>query len=151
MPNTTSLAWPYMFDVARNCVSIIDDNTSIVNRSKLLILTEPTELYNNPTFGVGLKRYLWQYNTENTKSLIKDRIRNQLDEHEPCVDAYETSFADGLMFTGSSDMIGDIENYNKLKMTVGLKTIYKDEIDIILNEADLQQRIDYTQQLLSNN
>ena len=56
---TNSLAWPSMFDVARNKVSVIEDNQSVVNRSKLLILTDPTELYMNPNFGVGLKKYLW--------------------------------------------------------------------------------------------
>ena len=64
---TNSLAWPSMFDVARNKVSVIEDNQSVVNRSKLLILTDPTELYMNPNFGVGLKKYLWQYNTANQK------------------------------------------------------------------------------------
>ena len=59
---------------------------SIVNRSKLLILTEPTELYNNPDFGVGLKRHLFQYNNENQKAIIRDRIVEQLRLHEPCVD-----------------------------------------------------------------
>lgn len=61
---TNSLSFPNMFDVARNKVGVISDNESIVNRSRLLILTEPTELYHNPDFGVGLKRHLWHYNTE---------------------------------------------------------------------------------------
>lgn len=149
MANTTSLAWPSMFDVSRNCVSVIEDNVSVVNRDRLLLLTEPTELYNNPTFGVGLKRYLWQYNTQNTAALIKDRICQQLDEHEPCVDAYDTSFADGLLFTGDGEVTMDAQDYNRLKMTVGLKTIYNDIISIDLNFADLQQRIDYTNAIVN--
>ena len=74
MANTTSLSFPNLFDVARNQVSVTEDVQSVVNRSRLLILTEPTELYNNPDFGVGLKRHIWQYNNDNQKAIIKDRI-----------------------------------------------------------------------------
>ena len=101
MSRTTSLNFPNLFDVSRNKVSVIKDNSSVVNRCRLLILTEPTELYNSPTFGVGLKQYLFQYNNENTKAIIRNRITDQLREHEPCVEADETSFADGLLLTGS--------------------------------------------------
>ena len=69
MASTSSLAFPQMFDVARNTVGVIEDNESVVNRSRLLILTEPTELHMNPDFGVGLKRYIWQYNTDNQKAI----------------------------------------------------------------------------------
>lgn len=80
-----------MFDVARNKVGVLSDNESIVNRSRLLILTEPTELYHNPNFGVGLKRHLWHYNTENEKAILKDRIVEQLRLHEPCCAPDKTS------------------------------------------------------------
>ena len=52
MAETTSLAFPNMFNIATNQVSVIEDTTSVANRTRLLILTEPTELYNNPDFGV---------------------------------------------------------------------------------------------------
>ena len=148
MANTNSLAWPTMFDVARNSVSIIEDNVSVVNRTKLLILTEPTELYNEPTFGVGLKRYLWQYNTANTRSVIQDRIKDQLRIHEPCVDADETHFADGLLFTGDDNASAAV-NYNKLQMTVGLSTIYGDNLDVELHPEDLQSKVDRAQTIYS--
>lgn len=129
---TNSLAFPNMFDIARNSVATYEGNRSIVNRTRLLILTEPTELYNSPTFGVGLKRYLWQYNTTNTKAIIQDRIKNQLREHEPCVVADKTSFSDGLLFTGSTDETGPYADTNKLDMTVGLQSIYEDDSNMKL-------------------
>lgn len=131
--NTNSFAFPKMLDVTRNRVATYEGNRSIVNRTKLLILTNPTELYNSPTFGVGLKRYLWQYNTSNTKAIIQDRIKEQLREHEPYVDADETSFSDGLVFTGDSTSEFDPADYNRLKMTVGLSTIYKDELNVAID------------------
>ena len=145
--HTSSLAWPNMLDVSRNTVAVYDGNRSIVNRTKLLILTEPTELYNSPTFGVGLKRYLWQYNTANTKAIIQDRIKDQLREHEPYVDADKTSFADGLMFTGGGDTDAIYERANQIKMTVGLQTIYKDELDVVVNIEQEQDKMFGTQEV----
>lgn len=134
---TNSWAFPNMFDVARNRIAMLSDNASVVNRTRLLMLTEPTELYNAPTFGVGLKRYLFQYNNDNTRAMIKDRIVNQLDLFEPCVDAQGTEFIDSLPFTGSGD---NVQNYNKLELTVGLKTIFGDTVAV--NMTDLQEIID---------
>lgn len=134
MANTTSIPWPNLFDVARNKLAIIENNASIVNRTKLLILTEPTELYNNPNFGVGLKRHLWQYNTENQKEIIKDCIVQQLKLHEPCVVPDETQFSDGLLFSGTNDPINSAQDYNRLKMTVALKSIYGDTAEININD-----------------
>ena len=127
---TTSLAFPNMINVAGNRVSVKSDKDSVINRVRLLMLTDPTELYNSPDFGVGLKRYLWQYNTANTSALIQDRIVQQLRKYEPCVIADSTSFADGLVF--SPDTVQSM--YNELKMTVGLHTIFEDELSIVLND-----------------
>lgn len=130
---TSSLAWPTMFDVARNRVAVLEDNTSIVNRTKLLMLTDPTEVYNEPNQGVGLKKYLWQYNTDNTKALIQDNIKNQLSLHEPYVAAEKTQFSDGLIFTGSQVDSDIAQNYNQLKMTIAVQTIYGDTANIDFN------------------
>ena len=143
MAETTSLAWPNMFDVARNRVSVYEDNTALVSRTRLLILSEPTSLYNSPEFGVGLARHLWQYNNENQKAIIKDRIVQNLRINEPYVIPDETQFADGLLFTGEVNNFS-AQEYNQLKMTVALKTTYNTEISITLNDSD----ITYTSELL---
>ena len=146
---TTSLSWPNMFDVARNVVSVKTDNASIVSRTRLLLLSDPTELYNDPEFGVGLRKYLWQYNNANTKAIIQDRIVSQLNAREPCVDASKTVFSDGLLYSGSDVDISAV-NYNQLKMTVGLQTIYQDELTVELNSDDVQRRVDAGQQIYSS-
>lgn len=133
MAHTTSWAFPSLFDVARNRVSILDDTESVVNRSRLLMLTEPTELYNSPNFGVGLKRHLFQYNTPNQRAIIKDKIVEQLNIHEPFVDAKETQFADGLLFSGSSGSESSAQEYNQLKMTVSLTCVFGDKAEVTLN------------------
>lgn len=131
MAETTSLSFPKMFNVSGNQVAVLEDSQSVVNRTRLLILTEPTELYNNPNQGVGLKRYLYQYNTDNQKAIIKDKIVEQLRIHEPCVVADDTQFADGLLFTGDSTSIE--QEYNQLKMTVAVKTTFGDTLNVTLN------------------
>lgn len=138
--NTNSIAFPNMFDPVRNQVSIYSGNKSIVNRTRLLILSNPTELYNSPTFGVGLKKYLWQYNTANVRAIIQAKIKDQLKASEPCVDAEKTQFADGLLFTESPD--ADKRNgLNELKMTVGLQTIYNDKVDVAIDLEEERQKL----------
>lgn len=132
MANTTSLKWPNMFDVSRNRVAVVEDNQSVVNRTKLLLLTEPTELFMNPDFGVGLKRHLFQYNTENQKAIIKDRIIKQLRLHEPSVVPEDTVLADGLVFTG--DQNDPEQKYNKLELTCMLATTFGNKLEVNLND-----------------
>ena len=141
MSNTNSWSFPNMLDVTTNKVNIVEDEASVTNRTRLLILTEPTELYNSPNFGVGLKRYLWQYNTDNVRAMIKDRIKDQLTLHEPCVDADATEFSDDLLQEESNQFSS--QEYNRLKMTIGLKTTFggiaqlplDDEIPVWNNEG----------------
>lgn len=132
MSSTNSLSFPTMFDVSRNAVAVADDTASIVSRTRLLILTEPTELYMSPEFGVGLKRHIWQYNNENEKAIIKDRIIQQLKLHEPCVKAEETQITDGLLFTGG-DGAQIEQDFNRMKLTVALATVFGDHAEVTLN------------------
>lgn len=133
MSKTNSIKFPNMIDVARNQVGLYVDNESVINRTRLLFLSDPTSLYNNPTFGVGLKRYLFQYNQPNTFAMIKDRMIDQLREHEPCVEADQTVFSKGLVSEETFNTVNSIEDFNHLKMTVGLKTTYKEEVEVKLN------------------
>lgn len=134
MAYTNSWAWPNIFNVSQNQINIVQDNKSIVSRTRLLILSEPTSLFNSPDFGVGLKRHLWQYNTENQKAIIKDRIVAQLKLNEPSVFPEKTQYANGLLFTGSpSDDIN--QDYNQLKMTVAVVTNYNETLEVTVEDG----------------
>ena len=133
MARTTSIAFPNMFNVTQNKVAVKEDEASIVNRVRLLILSDPTSLYNSPEFGVGLRKYLWQYNTE---AMIQDNIRDQLRVYEPCVNPDQTIFVDGLLFTKSEVEEITAIQFNKIEMTVGLSTIYGDRLEIKLNSEE---------------
>lgn len=135
---TNSINFPNMFDVARNTVSVLHGNESIANRVKLLILTEENEMYNSPQFGVGLKRHLWKYNTDNEKAIIRDRVVDKLRIYEPCCIPDKTEWTDGLIYTETESNAADA---NKLKMSLILYTVYGDQVDIDM--TDLQQVIEY--------
>lgn len=128
MANTTSWHYPTMFDVSRNGMSIASDGQSIVNRVKLMILTEPTELYMSPTYGVGLKKYLFQYKSENLLPLIKDKIIEQLTLWEPCVIPEKTEIRSGLLFTG--DPADNRQDFNTLKFTVILTSRFGETLSV---------------------
>lgn len=136
MALTTSLAFPNMFNISNNSVSVYEDLQSVTNRTRLLLLTSPTELYNSDDFGVGLKNYIWQYNTVNTSAIIQQKIQSQLALHEPCVEADKTIFSDGLQYTsdpttGQSTVVPG----NELDMTVAITTTFKSSASIDLNSA----------------
>ena len=143
--STNSLNFPQMFDVTRNRVTVISDTKSVANRSRLLMLTNPTELYNEPEFGVGLSKYLWQYNSPNVKPMIRDNVAVQLEMYEPMSIPTETEYADGLLFTGDND---SISNPRKLDMTIAIHTKLGTTADIDL--TDLQQIIEKNNSLLSS-
>ena len=137
---TNSWSWPKLFNVAQNKVALLTNENSVVNRSKLLILTEPTEIYNEPEQGVGLKRHLFKYNNENERAILKDRIREQLRLHEPQCNSDHTQFADGLLFTGTpQNEYG--QNFNELNMTVGIETVFGKTVDINLDIDKLDKSL----------
>ena len=142
---TTSISFPNMFDVSRNTVTILKDNESIANRCKLLILTEENEMYNSPNFGVGLRRHLWKYNTDNEKAIIRDRITEKLRIYEPCCIPDKTEYADGLLYTESEQSPIDAD---RLKMTLLIRTIFGNDVKI--DFSDLQQIINYANRQLNN-
>ena len=136
MAETTSLAFPNMFNIAANKVNVLENTNSVANRTRLLILTEPTELYNNPDFGVGLKRHLWKYNNTAERGLVKDRITEQLRLHEPCVYPEKTQYSDGLLFSEDESQNNPLTEHNTMSLTVALQTVFKEEVKIELNPDD---------------
>lgn len=129
--NTNSLAFPNMFNVSQNSVAVKENSQSIANRSRLLIHTEPTELFNNPNFGVGLKKHIWKYNDENQPAIIRDTIVAALKLNEPCVIADKTTVTKDPLISNGSVIVS--QEYNKLRLTVVLVTTFGDTVEVKLN------------------
>lgn len=139
MALTTSLAFPNMFNISNNSVSVYEDLQSVTSRTRLLILTSPSELYNSSDFGVGLKNYLWQYNTANTRAIIEKKIIEQLDQHEPCVVANDTRFSDGLAYSTDPGSSSVSNPSTDLDLTVAVMTIFHSELSVDLNSDSTKQ------------
>lgn len=139
----TSWSWPNMFDVSRNKINLYQDAKSITNRVKLLLLTEPTELYMSPNFGVGLKKYVFRYNNENTPAMIRDELIEQLRLWEPAVIAEQTKVELGT--TQSRNEWSDPETYisqlNSLELTVTLTTSTGEQVSFDVIDSDIHQLI----------
>lgn len=131
----TSFAYPNMFDVARSKVNLYSDTRSITNRVKLLLLTEPTELYMSPNFGVGLRRYMYTYNNDNVIALIRDKLIEQLRLWEPAVIAEETKVTRGLMDETNSQLSTKEAETNVLKLTITLTTGYAEVITFGVDQS----------------
>ena len=50
---------------------------------RIILATEPSERLMLPTFGAGLRRYLFEQNTVETRRLIEEDIRTALERWEP--------------------------------------------------------------------
>jgi phage baseplate assembly protein W len=75
---------------------------------KNLILTSPGENISSPTYGVGLRRYLFEQNTSRTRSLLRNKISSQISQHMPYLNVASISIS------SSAD---EIDN-NSLSITI---------------------------------
>lgn len=134
----TSWSWPNMFDVARNKVGLYSDNAAVISRVKLLMLTEPTEMFMSPNFGVGLKRYLFTYNNDNTIAMIRDKLVEQLRLWEPEVIPERTTVTRGLEYSGKSNEIASASAMTHLELTVRLVTLSGADLKVTITESDIK-------------
>ena len=129
MNATSSWRFPNIFDTVHNQVATLKDSESVVNRTRLLLHTQPTEMFMNLAFGVGLKSDMWKYNNAATRSIIENEIREQLRLYEPCAVPEDTVFNTGLLYTEDATA-GTYADTNEFKMTVSIATTFGDEVDV---------------------
>lgn len=135
----TSIAWPNIFDVSRSKVSLYSNEKSLTNRIKLLLLTEPTELYMEPNFGVGLRKHMFKYNNDNVIAIIQDDLIEQLRLWEPGVIAEDTKVERGPKYSWdptNPEAVSKRMNVLDLKITV--HTIYEQYLELNITNADLK-------------
>ena len=136
---TNSMSWPNMFDVSRGKVNLYMDQKSLVNRIKLLILTDPTELYMVPNFGVGLRKHLFKYNNDNVIALIRDELIEQLRLWEPGVIASATTIERGPKHTWDPANRETVSSrMNVLDLIVTVQTVYAKTISFNIDNTDVR-------------
>tara|TARA_Y100000592_G_scaffold46384_1_gene73653 strand:+ start:40070 stop:40462 length:393 start_codon:yes stop_codon:yes gene_type:complete len=90
----------------------------IMQNLKMVILTAPGERAMDPEFGVGIKKFLFEPNTNSTYADIKSRIVSQVASYLSYLDIIDIAF--------SSDVTGynDIQpNYVKIKIDFKIKPL----------------------------
>ncbi len=68
----------------------------ILQNMKMIVLTSPGERIMDPFFGVGVRRYLFEQNTEATHLKIKTRIKKQIGEYMPFVQIRKVDISSDL-------------------------------------------------------
>lgn len=135
----TSVSWPNMFDVSRGKLSLYSNSRSITNRVKLLLLSEPTELYMEPNFGVGLRKHIFKYNNDNVIALIQDELIEQLRLWEPSVIPEKTKVERGPAHSWNpSDPATVSQRMNTLDLKITIYTIYDEELSFSVTNSDLK-------------
>ena len=61
---------------------------------KMLILTNPGERVMRPSFGVGIKSYLFESYQENVQAQINSKIRKQVETYMPAIQIIKILFDD---------------------------------------------------------
>ena len=65
----------------------------VMQNLKMLLLTSPGERIMDPTFGVGLRRYLFEQNAESVYSQVRVKIRRQVQKYMDFLKITEVKFS----------------------------------------------------------
>lgn len=112
-------------------VSIVYHETLVKQNLKNLLLTVPGEKTGDLNFGVGLRRYLFLQNTEETSDSIKTRIYEQVARYMPYVNIAGVVIIrgdDAAQEAGTNPNLLTIKLYYNIKSTLG--TVQSDEVVI---------------------
>lgn len=82
---------------------------------KMVLYTEPGERVFDPQFGVGIKRFLFQPDVEQTRTEIRNRINQQIAKYLPYVNIINISFSSKVVNSSNNSL--DQET-NKLTIVI---------------------------------
>jgi len=86
MAEGISVALPLRIDPVDGAYGLNKNINQVAAQNlKMVVLTSPGERIMFPEFGVGVRRYLFEQNTESTLSTIKSRIEQQISTYLPYI------------------------------------------------------------------
>jgi phage baseplate assembly protein W len=97
---------PLVYDNEGPYKSLVRYEDLVQQNFKMLLLTSPGERMMEPDYGVGLRRFLFQQNTFDTRDLIGTKIRKQLAKYMPYVRLLKLEITDSDI-TGTPIDSGD--------------------------------------------
>jgi phage baseplate assembly protein W len=119
--NSSSPSEALFYSLNPNSISVIDNgvftlnyniNEAIKNNLINFFLTNPGELPLNPTFGGGLRRFIFQQINEITENEIKNFIQDQIDNNFPQIKVL------------SLNILIDQQNNNTIVIDLKYKSLY---------------------------
>ena len=114
-----SIAFPNMF--TRTSTNFVTDKEATFQNLKYLILSEKGELFGDPFYGVGLKKYLFDQNDTIIKDLVLDDMYTAIATFMPQL---RINRNDLKLRTGDKgEIFVDIRAINQLDFTTDLYSI----------------------------
>ena len=121
-----SIAFPNMF--TRTSTNFVSDKEATFQNLKYLILSEKGELFGDPFYGVGLKKYLFDQNDTIIKDLVLDDMYTAIATFMPQL---RINRNDLKLRTGDKgEIFVDIRAVNQLDFTTDLYSIVLLETDV---------------------
>ena len=121
-----SIAFPNMF--TRTSTNFVTDKEATFQNLKYLILSEKGELFGDPFYGVGLKKYLFNQNDTIIKDLVLDDMYTAIATFMPQL---RINRNDLKLRTGDKgEIFVDIRAINQLDFTTDLYSIVLLETDV---------------------
>ena len=121
-----SIAFPNMF--TRTSTNFATDKEATFQNLKYLILSEKGELFGDPFYGVGLKKYLFDQNDTIIKDLVLDDMYTAIATFMPQL---RINRNDLKLRTGDKgEIFVDIRAINQLDFTTDLYSIVLLETDV---------------------
>ena len=121
-----SIAFPNMF--TRTSTNFVTDKEATFQNLKYLILSEKGELFGDPFYGVGLKKYLFDQNDTIIKDLVLDDMYTAVATFMPQL---RINRNDLKLRTGDKgEIFVDIRAVNQLDFTTDLYSIVLLETDV---------------------
>lgn len=82
---------------------------------KMVLYTEPGERIFDPQFGVGIKRFLFQPDVQQTRAELRTRINQQITKYLPYINILEISFSSKTVNSSNASLDQEI---NKLTIVI---------------------------------
>ena len=121
-----SIAFPNMF--TRTSTNFVTDKEATFQNLKYLILSEKGELFGDPFYGVGLKKYLFDQNDTIIKDLVLDDMYTAIATFMPQL---RINRNDLKLRTGDKgEIFVDIRAINQVDFTTDLYSIVLLETDV---------------------
>ena len=122
----SSIAFPTIFN--RTTVNLVEDYDATLQNLKMLLWSEKNELFGDPYYGTGFKRYLYDQNDVVLQDILIDDIYSTIKLFMPQIELTRNDVK--LKRTDKGELTVTIKALNKADFTTNL-------YNIVLTDAEV--------------